>query len=178
MDTCIVRSILVETQTLYTKMTAHEWAMLYHPAASTGPPPHKYQRLPLRVSQRVLNDFVESRPIRCVGWWVVGLGKRGRGWGWQTEWLLGGAGGLDSPYFYHHSLTGTHPIPSPQCRSCTHYDAFRFFAPEARALNVYAEDLATRKPGQVLHEQPGCLHAGMGAWRGGWGGGPTDWVDG
>jgi len=41
--------------------------MLYHPAASTGPPPHKYQRLPLRVSQRVLNDFVEWRPIRCVG---------------------------------------------------------------------------------------------------------------
>jgi hypothetical protein len=40
--------------------------MLYHPTGSANPPPHKYQRLPLRISQQVLNDYVAARPIRCV----------------------------------------------------------------------------------------------------------------
>lgn len=40
---------------------------------------------------------------------------------------------------------------------CSHHDAFRFFAPEARAFNRLQPDLATRHD----HEQPGCLHANM-----------------
>lgn len=45
---------------------------------------------------------------------------------------------------------------------CTHYDAFRFFAPEARPLNVWGQDLSeARSHGQLAHEQPGCLHANM-----------------
>lgn len=41
--------------------------------------------------------------------------------------------------------------------SCTHFDAFRFFTPEAAPLNT---EQLTRET-QVQWEQPGCLHAGM-----------------
>ncbi|BDZ43058.1 hypothetical protein GCM10025865_23570 [Paraoerskovia sediminicola] len=44
-----------------------------------------------------------------------------------------------------------HPI------GCTHFDAFRFFTPEARSLN---RERPTRE-NQVSTEQPGCLHATM-----------------
>lgn len=40
---------------------------------------------------------------------------------------------------------------------CTHFDAFRFFTPEARPLNRVQPDLA----GRIANEQPGCIHASM-----------------
>ncbi|HET8769081.1 MAG TPA: 3-methyladenine DNA glycosylase [Pedococcus sp.] len=40
---------------------------------------------------------------------------------------------------------------------CTHFDAFRFYTPAARPLNV----LQPTRESQVALEQPGCLHAGM-----------------
>jgi hypothetical protein len=40
---------------------------------------------------------------------------------------------------------------------CTHFDAFRFFTPAARPLNL----LQPQRAEQVAVEQPGCLHAGM-----------------
>lgn len=40
---------------------------------------------------------------------------------------------------------------------CSHHDAFRFFAVEARPMNHLQPTLETR----VLLEQPGCLHANM-----------------
>jgi hypothetical protein len=40
---------------------------------------------------------------------------------------------------------------------CTHFDAFRFFTPEAQPLNAYAP---TRESQPEL-DQPGCLHANM-----------------
>lgn len=40
---------------------------------------------------------------------------------------------------------------------CTHYDAFRFYTPPARSLNL----LQPTREAQVALEQPGCLHAGM-----------------
>ncbi len=39
---------------------------------------------------------------------------------------------------------------------CSHYDAFRFFTPDARGLNALRPD-AERQP---EFEQPGCLHGG------------------
>lgn len=44
---------------------------------------------------------------------------------------------------------------------CTHFDAFRFFTPEARPLNA----VRLRRADQVAYEQPGCLHAGMDLYR-------------
>jgi len=40
---------------------------------------------------------------------------------------------------------------------CTHFDAFRFFTPDAAPRNRTALDRAS----QAAREQPGCLHAGM-----------------
>lgn len=77
--------------------------MLYRPAWASAEPV-RYQQLPLRVSQQVLNEYVESRPIRC-----------------------------------------------------THFDAFRFFTPEARPLNVYAPQLGKREEAQPALEQPGSV---------------------
>lgn len=40
---------------------------------------------------------------------------------------------------------------------CTHYDAFRFFTPQAEKLNVFKPTLEHR----IQNEQAGCLHANM-----------------
>jgi hypothetical protein len=40
---------------------------------------------------------------------------------------------------------------------CSHFDAFRFFTPAARSLNV----LSPTRETQPEYEQPGCLHANM-----------------
>ncbi len=47
-------------------------------------------------------------------------------------------------------------VRSHQIR-CSHYDAYRFFTPAARPLNLLAPDLESRD----RMEQPGCLHATM-----------------
>lgn len=47
-------------------------------------------------------------------------------------------------------------VESVGCR-CSHYDAFRFFTPPARPLNL----LTPTRQTQVELEQPGCLHANM-----------------
>lgn len=41
--------------------------------------------------------------------------------------------------------------------SCSHFDAFRFFAPGATRFNRLCPTLLTRED----HEQPGCIHANM-----------------
>lgn len=44
---------------------------------------------------------------------------------------------------------------------CSHFDAFRFFAPNARPLNRIALEYSTRHS----VEQPGCIHANMDLYR-------------
>ena len=44
-----------------------------------------------------------------------------------------------------------------QTINCSHYDAFRFFTPEARPLNTLSPDLDSR----LEMEQSACLHANM-----------------
>lgn len=50
-----------------------------------------------------------------------------------------------------NAVVESHPI------GCTHFDAFRFFTPEAAPLNTIAVSRET----QHETEQSGCLHAGM-----------------
>ncbi|MGL5808666.1 MAG: 3-methyladenine DNA glycosylase [Nocardioides sp.] len=45
--------------------------------------------------------------------------------------------------------------------TCTHFDAFRFFAPGARSLNL----LTPRREDRARFEQPSCLHANMDLYR-------------
>ncbi|MDP9394586.1 MAG: 3-methyladenine DNA glycosylase [Actinomycetota bacterium] len=54
---------------------------------------------------------------------------------------------------------------------CSHYDAFRFFAPSARALNV----LQPARDTQAEHEQGGCLHANMDLYK--WAYKLSPWVE-
>lgn len=53
--------------------------------------------------------------------------------------------------------TGTDEVVETHQVKCSHFDAFRFFTPPARGLNV----LQPGPDDRPAHEQPGCLHAGM-----------------
>ncbi|MEV4738424.1 MULTISPECIES: 3-methyladenine DNA glycosylase [unclassified Microbacterium] len=52
---------------------------------------------------------------------------------------------------------GTDRVVESHELRCTHFDAFRFFTPEAVPRNR----MALSRDDQPLLEQPGCLHAGM-----------------
>jgi hypothetical protein len=52
---------------------------------------------------------------------------------------------------------GTDAVVEAHPVRCTHYDAFRFFTPDAVGLNRVQPTRAA----QLELEQPGCLHAGM-----------------
>ncbi|MFC9471323.1 3-methyladenine DNA glycosylase [Nocardia sp. NPDC056952] len=58
---------------------------------------------------------------------------------------------------------GTDAVVESMSLRCTHFDAFRFFTPEAVGRN--AEPLT--RADQVQREQPGCLHANMDLYK--WG---------
>lgn len=52
---------------------------------------------------------------------------------------------------------GTNDVVKTHNIRCTHYDAFRFFTPAARPLNLHA----LRREDQPEFDQSGCLHATM-----------------
>nr|WP_244198016.1 3-methyladenine DNA glycosylase [Nocardia neocaledoniensis] len=58
---------------------------------------------------------------------------------------------------------GTDAVVESMSLRCTHFDAFRFFTPEAVGRN--SEPLT--RADQLLREQPGCLHANMDLYK--WG---------
>lgn len=53
--------------------------------------------------------------------------------------------------------TGTDEVVESMQLRCTHFDAFRFFTPDAVPRN----ETPLSRDEQVAREQPGCLHAGM-----------------
>ncbi|MPS36402.1 MAG: 3-methyladenine DNA glycosylase, partial [Stenotrophomonas sp.] len=56
---------------------------------------------------------------------------------------------------------GTDAVVESHDLRCTHFDAFRFFTPEAVPRNR----TTLSRDGQPQVEQPGCLHAGMDLYR-------------
>jgi hypothetical protein len=56
---------------------------------------------------------------------------------------------------------GTDAVVESHRIRCTHFDAYRFFTPEAHQLNT----LRPTRANQVDLEQPGCLHAGMDVYK-------------
>jgi hypothetical protein len=54
-------------------------------------------------------------------------------------------------------VAGTDQVVESHQLKCSHVDAYRFFTPPARSLNV----LTPARETQVAMEQPGCLHANM-----------------
>lgn len=63
---------------------------------------------------------------------------------------------------------GTNEVVESHRLKCTHYDAFRFFTPPARPLNL---TVLTRE-GQPQSDQAGCLHANMDLYKWAWKLGP------
>jgi len=55
--------------------------------------------------------------------------------------------------------------------ACTHFDAFRFFTPAAKPLNL----LQLERTRQLDHEQPGCIHVNMDLYK--WAGKYWPWID-
>lgn len=53
-------------------------------------------------------------------------------------------------------------VGAPGQLRCTHFDAFRFFQPAARPLNVISP---LERETQARFEQPGCIHANMDLFR-------------
>ncbi len=53
------------------------------------------------------------------------------------------------------ALVSSHPV------ACSHFDAFRFFAPDAQPMNRVQLNRST----VYEHEQPGCIHANMDLYR-------------
>lgn len=58
---------------------------------------------------------------------------------------------------------GTDAVVESMSLRCTHFDAFRFFTPEAVPRNA----IPLTREDQVAREQPGCLHANMDLYK--WG---------
>jgi hypothetical protein len=56
---------------------------------------------------------------------------------------------------------GTDEVVRGHQVKCTHFDAFRFFTPPARSLNLTPLD----RDSQTAMEQPGCLHAAMDVYK-------------
>lgn len=63
---------------------------------------------------------------------------------------------------------GTDAVVEKHKIRCTHYDAFRFFTPPARPLNL----TVLERKDQVNVEQAGCLHATMDLYKWAWKMGP------
>jgi hypothetical protein len=78
------------------------------------------------------------------------------------EWAMvyrDGATGRDHrhPLPLRLGTSGTDEVVESHRIGCSHFDAFRFFTPQARELN----ELAPTRERQPAMEQPGCLHANM-----------------
>ena len=61
------------------------------------------------------------------------------------------------PWPLRLGASGTDEVVEGSRIGCSHFDAFRFFTPQARPLNVLQPGRDDRR----AFEQPGCLHAGM-----------------
>lgn len=95
-----------------------------------------------------LLSATEARPAKlsCFGLheWAMAYKSEDHGIRHSTVPLRLGAQGTNE-------VVETHKI------SCSHFDAFRFYAPEARGMN----QLQPTRDSMIEMEQPGCLHANM-----------------
>jgi hypothetical protein len=76
---------------------------------------------------------------------------------WAMVYRLGPGEQRHEDWPLRLSQEETDAVVEGQPVRCSHFDAFRFFTPSARPLNVLQPSRET----QLGMEQPGCLHAGM-----------------
>ncbi|MBB5435049.1 3-methyladenine DNA glycosylase [Nocardiopsis composta] len=76
---------------------------------------------------------------------------------WAMAYRAGQGGVRHSAVPLRLGPEGTDAVVESHRISCSHFDAFRFFTPEARPLNR----LTPTRETQTELDQPGCLHANM-----------------
>lgn len=97
-----------------------------------------------------IGDLLEATASRAPIFSCHGLHEWAMVYG-GTEVRHGKTTSLRLPQAEIDALVASRPV------CCSHHDAFRFFAPSARAFNRLQPSLETR----MQHEQPGCVHANM-----------------
>jgi hypothetical protein len=80
---------------------------------------------------------------------------------WAMVYRLSAEGVRHAGWPLRLGVAGTDEVVESHQIRCTHYDAFRFYTPPARPLNL----LQPRRETQAALEQPGCLHAGMDCYK-------------
>ncbi|MCZ4498318.1 MAG: 3-methyladenine glycosylase [Marmoricola sp.] len=128
---------------------APEYAGLKGYADGTVTTSYLRAQLPRITAAHALLSATAARPptLGCFGLheWAMAYRSEDPGNEIRHGWPLRlGAGGTDE-------VVEGHRI------GCSHFDAFRFFTPPARSLNI----LQPGRDDRPAYEQPGCLHAGM-----------------
>jgi len=101
---------------------------------------------------RRLLEATVSRPARLG---CFGLHE------WAMVYRAGEGGVRHEQVSLRLGQAGTDEVVERHQIACSHFDAFRFFTPDAMSRNA----LQPSRESQVDLEQPGCLHAGMDTYK-------------
>jgi hypothetical protein len=109
-------------------------------------PPGRLLRVAIAVADLLARTAERPAQLNCFGLheWAMAH-RRGQSGVRHADWPL------------RLGADGTTAVVEELPLRCTHFDAFRFFAPSARPLN----EVQLSRASQAEHEQPGCLHATM-----------------
>ncbi len=102
-----------------------------------------------------VRDLLEATLARPAHFGCFGLHE----WAMVYDTEPSGVRHADRPLRLGHD--GTDEVVRSHRVTCSHFDAYRFFTPSAQPMNT----LAPRRDSQIDMEQPGCLHAGMDAYK-------------
>jgi hypothetical protein len=100
---------------------------------------------------RFVRDLVARTAARPGRFGCFGLHE------WAMVYRLPQAGVRHSAWPLRLGQQGTDAVVEAHQVSCSHFDAYRFFTPDAAPRNA----LRPTRASQAAYEQPGCLHAGM-----------------
>ena len=103
---------------------------------------------PLLTSLRTLLTATASRP---ASYGCLGLHE------WAMVYRLSEDQTRHADWPLRLGASGTDAVVESHRIVCSHFDAFRFFTPDAQPLN----QLQPGRDDRASFEQPGCLHAGM-----------------
>jgi len=129
------------------------WAPSLREMAEGEPPPYEHPPLPAKVRKEAgwiaqLCANIGNKPARFV---CHGLHE------WAMVYKQSADQVRHAGYELRLAPEALAGFVDSQAVCCTHYDAFRFYTPEARPLNTLQPRLETR----LEMEQGGCLHANM-----------------
>jgi hypothetical protein len=104
---------------------------------------------------RFVRDLVARTAARPGRFGCFGLHE------WAMVYRLPQAGVRHSAWPLRLGQDGTDAVVESHQVACSHFDAYRFFTPDAAPRNA----LRPTRAGQAAYEQPGCLHAGMDVYK-------------